>query len=171
MAEEKSLVIVAPEGYEIDKEKSTFDKIVFKKKEEEIKSYEDIAKKLFCNKTIYYTDRYSDIIKADGWFIYNLDNENNAPTKEQLEWILALNKLRNTALVLNDGWKPDWSDESTAKFMIFYEYTDKIIGVYHAATKVQFSSVYFKTAGLAYKAIELLGEETIKTALGVYLVD
>lgn len=169
MAEEKSLTIVAPEGYEFDKEKSTFDKIVFKKKEEEIKSYEDIAKKLFCNKTIYYTDRYSDIIKAEDWFIFNLDNANNAPTNEQLEWILALNKLRNTALVLNNGWEPNWN-ESEKKYALSYGHLDNRIDAY-PNTSFQYSSVYFKSERLALKAVELLGKETIKTALGVYLVD
>lgn len=168
--EEKTLTIIAPDGYEIDKEKSTFEKIVFKKKED-FQTYTDVAKKLFYNTPFYFTDGNGKVFGKNDMSNINLCDSNNAPTKEQLEWILALNKLRNTALVLNDGWKPDWSDESTAKFMIFYEYTDKIIGVYHAATKVQFSSVYFKTAGLAHKAIELLGEETIKTALGVYLVN
>jgi hypothetical protein len=34
MEKTKEIVISIPEGYEIDKEKSTFEKIVFKKKEQ-----------------------------------------------------------------------------------------------------------------------------------------
>ena len=39
---EKEIKIQVPEGYEIDKEKSTFEKIVFKKKEKKINSREDL---------------------------------------------------------------------------------------------------------------------------------
>lgn len=39
---EKEIKIQVPEGYEIDKEKSTFERIVFKKKEEKINSWKDL---------------------------------------------------------------------------------------------------------------------------------
>ena len=39
---EKEIKIQVPEGYEIDKEKSTFEKIVFKKKETIVNCWEDI---------------------------------------------------------------------------------------------------------------------------------
>jgi hypothetical protein len=38
----KEFKVEIPEGYEIDKEKSTFEKIVFKKKEEVVNCWEDI---------------------------------------------------------------------------------------------------------------------------------
>ena len=41
---EKEIKIQVPEGYEIDKEKSTFEKIVFKKKEEKVNSWKDLEK-------------------------------------------------------------------------------------------------------------------------------
>ena len=40
--ETKEIKIQVPEGYEIDKEKSTFERIVFKKKEKNINSWEDL---------------------------------------------------------------------------------------------------------------------------------
>ena len=39
---EKEIKIQVPEGYEIDKEKSTFERIVFKKKEKKVNSREDL---------------------------------------------------------------------------------------------------------------------------------
>lgn len=39
---EKEIKIQVPEGYEIDKEKSTFERIVFKKKENNTNSWEDL---------------------------------------------------------------------------------------------------------------------------------
>lgn len=42
--ETKEIKIQIPEGYEIDKEKSSFEKIVFKKKENTINSWKDLEK-------------------------------------------------------------------------------------------------------------------------------
>ena len=42
--EPKDIKITIPKGYEIDMEKSTFERIVFKKKEKEINSWEDLKK-------------------------------------------------------------------------------------------------------------------------------
>lgn len=44
MNTQKELKIQIPEGYEIDKEKSTFEKIVFKKKEAVVNCWEDLHK-------------------------------------------------------------------------------------------------------------------------------
>ena len=41
---EKEIKIQVPEGYEIDKEKSSFERIVFKKKEEKVNSWKDLEK-------------------------------------------------------------------------------------------------------------------------------
>ena len=46
--ETKEIKITIPEGYEIDMEKSTFKKIVFKKKENTINSWEDLKKVEGC---------------------------------------------------------------------------------------------------------------------------
>ena len=55
MDTQKEVKIQIPEGYEIDKEKSTFEKIVFKKKEKVINCWEDIK---WINGV--YIDSYSD---------------------------------------------------------------------------------------------------------------
>lgn len=166
MEEEKLLAIVVPEGYEICRERSSFDKIVFKKKE--IKSYKGVAKELFDGKAIYFPGCGGEVMKRNGMTQAWLCDSNNAPTKEQWKWLLALNKLKNTAVVLNNGWEPDWNDNS-CKSTFYYNHSTKEIGIIKAM-KSQQSSVYFKNGKLALKAIELLGEETIKTALGCYLV-
>lgn len=169
MEEKKTLTVVAPDGYEIDKEKSTFDKIVFKKKED-FQTYTDVAKKLFTQLPFYYTNDYGDVCKHENAAKFCFPEPNNAPTKEQLEWLMALNKLKNTAVVLNDGWKPDWNDCEMDKFGFAYQHSTNEISPY-LYRDFQVSTVYFKTRKLALKAAELLGEETIKTALGMYLID
>lgn len=97
-----------------------------------------------------------------------LCDSNNAPTKEQWEWLLALNKLKNTAIVLNGSWKPDWKDYLADNYVLAYNHLTNSIEISWNMT-IQHSLVYFKTKELALKAVEFLGEETIKTALGVYL--
>lgn len=157
----KELQIIAPEGYEIDKEKSSFEKIVFKKVEEKL-TYEKIANKLFKDKDHYYIDEDGTIILAST----GCQCPNNAPTKQQLNRLLALNKLMNVAYYLNDGWEPNWNNNIERKYFIYYVSIDKIFKIEYN-TIVNYGIVYFKSKELAEQAIEILGEETIKLALGV----
>lgn len=159
--ETKELQIVIPEGYEIDEKNSTFEKIVFKKVEEKL-TYEKIAEKLFEYKEHYYTSDTGRIMKTDiGWRCPNA-----APTKHQLERLLALNKLMNVAHYLNDGWEPDWNDIEQEKFYIYYSNVSKTIEIDYNCV-CNSGEVYFKSRELAGQAIKILGEETIKLALGV----
>lgn len=157
----KELQIIAPEGYEIDKENSTLEKIVFKKVEEKL-TYEQVADKLFKNKNHYYTDEDGTVIKSNiGWQCPNV-----APTEHQLEKLLAINKLMNVAHYLNNGWEPNWTDKSTRKYCLYYNHIVKKILI-DWSYEFQNTIVYFKSRELAEQAIEILGEETIKLALGV----
>ena len=95
--ETKEIKIQAPEGYEIDKENSTFEYIKFKLIKKNI-TYEDICEKLF-------KDSYHFI---DGGGLINLYtgqkykfNKNNASNHQQLKRILALNQLLNIAEYYN----------------------------------------------------------------------
>lgn len=164
--EQKELIITPPEGYEIDKEKSTLEHILFKKIEKpEPKTYKEVATLLFKGKNGFYTN--------ESGVIYNIFNivssaiyPNTALTKEQLEWLMALNKLQNVANFLNDGWVPDWAGNNH-KCTLFYDAERRWINTAWNVNAVR-GMVYFKTEELAKKAIEILGEEVIKTALGVY---
>jgi hypothetical protein len=157
----KELKIIAPEGYEIDKEKSSFEKIVFKKVEEKL-TYEKIADKLFQHVSHYYIDENGHIMLTSvGWQCPNV-----APTAQQLNRLLALNKLMNVAYYLNDGWKPNWDNDTQEKYFVFYNHASKTIEIEY--NKICNSEVtYFKSTELAKQAIEILGEDTIKLALGV----
>lgn len=95
--ETKEIKIKVPEGYEIDKENSTFECIKFKS----IKklTYEDVAKKLFSN-ACYYTNEHGKI-DALTKLIVTKEDKNNATHKKQLERLLALNQLLNIAEYYN----------------------------------------------------------------------
>ena len=92
---EKELKIEVPQGYEIDRQKSTFEKIVFKKIPENPKTWEEYCKLTkginsnYANATtnMVYKDRYTGTY-------------NEFATKERAEQFIALGKL----LQLRDYW-------------------------------------------------------------------
>lgn len=95
--ETKEIKIKVPEGYEIDKENSTFECIKFKPIKKEL-TYEDVAEELF-NNTCYYTNRHGEIVTTTG--LLATEDKNNATTKKQLYRLLALNQLLNIAEYYN----------------------------------------------------------------------
>lgn len=157
----KEIKITVPEGYEIDKENSTFECIKFKKKE---LTYEGVAEKLFTDRIIYFI---GDGAKIDTYAPDKDDTHlaNNATSGKQLKRLLAINKLMNVAEYLNAGWKPNWKDGTDKWYLLWQSYSEKLdtIGLCH----IRYTSPVFKTQDLALQAIDILGEEEIKLALGV----
>ena len=92
---EKELKIEIPQGYEIDRQKSTFEKIIFKKIPENPKTWEDYCK-LTRNKFSFYA-KPSNTINTD---YYYCGSFNEFSTKERAEQFIALGKL----LQLRDYW-------------------------------------------------------------------
>lgn len=96
--ETKEIKINVPEGYEIDKENSTFECIKFKLIKKKELTYDDVAEVLFNNK-LYYINERDKIITPN--FPAEKKDKNNAPNKRQLERLLALNQLLNIAEYYN----------------------------------------------------------------------
>ena len=102
--EEKKLKINIPEGYEIDKEKSTFEEIVFKKIEDPLaklpKTWEE-----YCKQTEGYVSYFfsspKSIIKS--WFE---GSYNEFITEERVKQYVALGRL----LQLRDYWVKGYSE-------------------------------------------------------------
>ena len=96
---EKELKIEVPKGYEIDKEKSTFEKIVFKKVEDPFsklpKTWEE-----YCKHTKGYTSYYGDPIDDNTYETKFSKFYNEFSTKERVKQYVALGKL----LQLRDYW-------------------------------------------------------------------
>lgn len=88
--ETKELKIQVPEGYEIDKENSTFECIKFKPIKKCL-TYDDVAKELFKGRN-KYIHAFS---ASDGW------KESVCTSDKQVEKLLAINKLMNVAKYLN----------------------------------------------------------------------
>lgn len=130
--------IIIPEGMKIDKENSTFECIKFKPKK---LTYDDIVKKLFCYEESFCV---------------------NATSEDQCKKLLALNKLINVATYLNEGWKVDFQRITNA----YYPVVIKNDIIHYCQTKrINPGIPCFKTPELIKKAIEILGEETIRIAL------
>lgn len=90
---EKELKIEVPQGYEIDRQKSTFEKIIFKKIPENPKTWEDYCS-LMKGKTMYYTNCNNIIVSGFS------DAHDKFVTKKRAEQFIALGKL----LQLRDYW-------------------------------------------------------------------
>ena len=96
--ETKELKIQVPEGYEIDREKSTLECIKFKPIKKNI-TYKNVCNKLFKTEA-YFTEQHGDIKSAINIGQDCLD-KNNASNEKQLKRILALNQLLNIAEYYN----------------------------------------------------------------------
>ena len=151
----KELKIEAPEGYEVDWDNSSNNTIRFKPIKKKI-TYQDIISNIKA-KNIGVSVQFGLTKIGTDCFI---------TSKKQLEQLLAINKLMNVANYLNGDWEPDFTD-NTQKWYINYEY-----GCLTLCTDFSISYrrnlVYFKLAKLALQAIEILGEEEVKKALGIF---
>lgn len=96
---EKELKIEVPQGYEIDRQKSTFEKIVFKKIPKNPKTWEEYCS-LMKGKTVYYTN--CNNITVSGFS----DAHDKFATKKRAEQFIALGKL----LQLRDCWVKGYSE-------------------------------------------------------------
>lgn len=153
--------IRVPEGMEYYVENG---EIKFRKK----LSLDDVYKKLFFNRPIYYMgntgwsserkDNFDSIIPLD-----NREFRNNCTSEKQVEKLLAIIQLMNVAKYLNGDWQPDWYDIKSCKYYIYLMPNNDICissGVHNNKY-----IVVFKTENIAQQAIDILGEETIKLAL------
>lgn len=159
---EKEIKIQVPEGYEIDEKNSTFECIKFKPIKK-VETYDDVARELFLNKNAYFIDtrgRVSNVIPKNDY-----NDFNNCVTKKQAEKLLAINQLMNVAHYLNKDWKPDWNNHYQNKFYIFVR--DGVANIDYVLAASD-GAIVFPDRETAKRAIEILGEETIRLALGDY---
>ena len=111
--EEKKLKINIPEGYKIDKEKSTFEEIVFKKIEDPFaklpKTWEEYCKLTKGSYSNYAST--ANIVNKDRY----TGTYNEFTTKERAEQFIALGIL----LQLRDYWVGDWKINSDNIYVIY----------------------------------------------------
>ena len=147
--EEKKLKINIPEGYEIDKEKSTFEEIVFKKVEDPLaklpKTWEE-----YCKRTKGYTSYYGYSIngntyetKFDGFY-------NEFSTEERVKQYVALGRL----LQLRDYWVGNLKTNSNNFVAVIYHFDGEIVNTNVSKKRSSSYSLTFPTREIAQKFIE-----------------
>ena len=153
--EEKSFKVQIPEGYEIDKENSTFECIKFKKSKSEYpKSWEEA----FEGKTIngyYITAALSQIQNYSLSKNIGKYNANVFKYQEQAESALAYAQLTQLMALpcFNGDWKPNWTSSND----------EKKYGISFYDNKYDIESTYIFHYFLAFKS-----EEKAKIFLGLY---
>lgn len=136
--ETKELKIQAPEGYEIDREKSTLDCIKFKPIRNDI-TYKDVCKKLFEEGYYYYGDRgdIRGVVKFDD---KTCTDRNNATYIKQLDKVLALNQLLNIAEYYNKLHIVGISSVIMYDSIDKTYYTENISNIYRCGIKAIFNN-------------------------------
>lgn len=98
--ETKEVKIQIPEGYEIDKENSTFECVKFRRIIKKNITYEEICEYLFKDKRSFYISDRGEVSNCIS--ICGAIDKNNATNKKQLERVLALNQLFNIVEYYNE---------------------------------------------------------------------
>lgn len=157
----KELTITPPEGYEIDKENSSFERIVFKRKE--YPTYGEVAKNLFNGKRIWYPSTYGSI--EESVMNSGFDEPNNCTSEKQAHKLLAINMLMNVAKYLNGDWKPNWKiDERKYTILVDPDNLNTNVVMVYGEDRNIGHFVYFKTREAAEQAINILGKDIIRLA-------
>ena len=149
----KKLKINIPEGYEIDKEKSTFEEIVFKKVEDPFsklpKTWEEYYK-LTKGYTSYYgysINKNTYETKFDGFY-------NEFFTKERVKQYVALGKL----LQLRDYWVGNWKINSSSLANTYLIYNNVVRETVVAKVYGENFPLTFPTKEMAEKFKEYFGD-------------
>ena len=134
------LVVTAPKGYEIDKENSTFENIVFKKIESKYpKDWEEAF--IDKNRNGYFISSESNIMNAN-WGIFELEDINTFKTKKQAESALAYAQITQLMALpcYNGDWEADWN--GATQNHVIERYGNEIDKDYYSKA---FSPIAFKS--------------------------
>lgn len=162
----QELKIEAPEGYEVDWENSSMNTIRFKPIKNKI-TYKDVCRELFLDRPSWRLPDSGVPVQSTCTLSANIHHSTISTSNRQLEQLLALNKLMNVAKYLNGDWKPDFTSINQYKYMYIYDHLTSKIEVQYNIYRT-YLTVCFKSKELALQAIEILGEEEVKKALGVF---
>jgi len=117
---EKTIEIIAPEGYEVDKERSSFEKIVFRVLPEKLpRTWGELERIGGC-----FVDSSSNVraILNDGLLCTDSETVRNTwPTREEAEASIALAQLCQLRDRYNGGWKPSTEDRGYWIYIKMFE--------------------------------------------------
>ena len=147
--EEKKLKINIPEGYEIDKEKSTFEEIVFKKVEDPLaklpKTWKEYCKYTKDCPSYFGNPRKNNIFETRFAGFYN-----EFFTEERAKQYVSLGKL----LQLRDYWVSNLKNNSNNFVAVIYHFDGEIVNTNVSKKRSSSYSLTFPTREIAQKFIE-----------------
>ena len=138
----KNIEFQIPKGYIQDTAKSTPEKLVYK-----LAKSDNVMERITC---------FEDALAETGAVSPNMQillDYNGI--EEDLLAAQALVKLTIIAMVLNEGWKPNWSNQNESKFYPWFRYEDRsfvfdiVTDFYYYANTGGGSRLCFKTSALA----------------------
>ena len=127
--ETKEIKIQVPEGYEIDKEKSSFEKIVFKKKENTINSWEDLKKVEGC-----YIGPDSSISNVNLLLQNCKEHKNVFLNEKYAKSALALAQISQLLPYYDSN--VDWNNSATFKFCIYRQKKKIVINTLNTSFEI-----------------------------------
>lgn len=152
---EKELNIIPPIGYEIDRQKSTFEKIVFKKIDSFPKTWKE-----YC-RINHLKDSFSPVYGNCTVESSHTGSYDEFHTKERAEQFIALGRL----LQLRDYWVGDWKPNipnfNNSVFAVFYSDISENIEIYR--TTYSNYPLTFPTTKMANEFVNCF-EDLIKEA-------
>ena len=149
--EKKKLKINIPEGYEIDRENSTFEEIIFKKIEDPFaklpKTWEEYCKQTVDCKSYFHTRYPEPCIRESPSFdgVYC-----EFSTKKRVKQYVALGKL----LQLRDYWVSNWKDDSNNFVAAIYHFDGEIVNTNVSKKRSSNYPLTFPTIEIAQKFIK-----------------
>lgn len=149
---EKEFKVEVPDGYEIDKENSTFEVIKFKPIEKKLpKTWDEYCEMHEVQIGESWIDYACCICEIPGTGVRDSEGDKNLlPNVLYSKAILALCQILQIRNYYNNGWVPNWNDASCPKYCIEIAYDKTIRTVNTVIQKV----LAFKTEELRNKFIE-----------------
>ena len=122
--------------------------------------------------TLYFIDDISSEVYMTGFstskneiarYLRGYFFETKEEAEQHLKECKLLFKLHQWTKLKNEGWKPDWSEYSDNKFLIYYDGEDGILRI-NAGSISNFLVTLptFKTRKIAQECIDLFGDEIIE---------
>lgn len=142
---DKELKIIPPEGYEIDRQNSTFDCIKFKPVNQQLpKTWEEFCKLYPAQEGGAYINNCSRVSQFSSGHKNFLTDKNVLPSEKYAEAMLALCQLIQLRDCYNDGWEPDWENSKEYKYTIYSTHGEITVGLHDVVSYV----LSFKTREL-----------------------
>lgn len=140
MENQTELNISIPEGYEIDKEKSSFEKIVFKKKEQEVKTWDDLIDRDLSSSSKYITN-WSFIHEAVG-DKFSCHDKNCFIDEKHAKSALAMAQISQLMPYYGGAITDEEWGDSTTKYVIYRKYSE--IELWNATNVFHFLAFHTK---------------------------